>query len=385
MTQDLPEIPGFRYIRPLSRNMRLYRDLRGDREVAVKVLEDPPRTAELKAVVSLGHPGIVTVHRAGRTRFGLVYLVMNHYPSGDLSTAAPLPAARVLEIGIQVADALQAAHEVGVTHRNIKPANILLDEHGDPVLTEFGVHGRDSFPWTAPEVLRDGHHSPATDIFSLGATLRHLLTGQSPFVAPHGNNRPTALRSLDELLHQAMATNPAARPASAKKFAARLRAIQLGQGTTKTPSQATNVAAVEHGTRKRTRWPAYATVGAVAVAIVVTSVILLPRNNSLTPATQPDKAVQPRNAGGETGLPSRPAVTVTRVGPDTLRFAWTYDAPLATDTFAWRTNDDLKTGTTDTPSLELFAPGTLCIQVKVIRTDRSNPKADEWSAEGCGF
>ncbi|WP_170155358.1 hypothetical protein [Lentzea atacamensis] len=44
---------------------------------------------------------------------------------------------------------------------------------------------------------------------------------------------------------------------------------------------------------------------------------------------------------------------------DTLRFTWTYEAPLVTDTFVWRTNDELKTGTTDTPSLELFAPGTL--------------------------
>ncbi|PWK80805.1 serine/threonine protein kinase [Lentzea atacamensis] len=223
MTQELPEIPGFRYVRRLSRNVRLYREFGGDREVAVKALEDAPRTNELRAVVALGSPGVATVHRAGRTRFGLVYLVMKYYSNGDLTAAAPLPADRVLEIGVRAADALHAAHEVGIVHRDVKPANILLDEHGDPVLTGFGVRGRDSLPWTAPEVVNTGHHNVATDVFSLGATLWHLLTGHSPFLVPHRNNsrsaiearivrgspRPTgrAPRSLEELLCQTMATN----------------------------------------------------------------------------------------------------------------------------------------------------------------------------------
>jgi hypothetical protein len=83
MTEELPEIPGFRYARPLGKYVHLYRG--ADGEVAVKLLADPPRAAEIRTVLGLGHPGIVVVHRAGRTRAGLLYLVMKHYATGTSS------------------------------------------------------------------------------------------------------------------------------------------------------------------------------------------------------------------------------------------------------------------------------------------------------------
>ena len=243
MKEELPEMPGFRYVRPLGKNVHLF--CGADGEIAVKLLIDPPRGSEMRAALELNHPGIVTVHRAGRTHTGLLYLVMKHYVNGDMAAAAPLPFERVLEIGIRIAEALHAAHAVGVTHRDVKPANILLDEHGDACLTDFGVLGHDPLPWTAPEVISSGDHSVRADVFSLGATLWHLLVGHSPFVVPqrnntrtviqqrilHGSTRPTgrAPRSLDELLRQAMAVDPAARPASAKEFAERLQVIQRRQ------------------------------------------------------------------------------------------------------------------------------------------------------------
>ena len=174
MTEELPEIPGFRYARPLGKNVHLYRG--SDGEVAVKLLVDPPRAAEIRTVAALGHPGIVSVDRAGRTRAGLPYLVMRYFPDGDLAAAAPLPFGRVLEIGIGVADALHAAHQAGVVHRDVKPANVLRDAHGQVYLTDFGTTGGDHLLWSAPEVISSGAHSVRADVFSLGVILWEALT-----------------------------------------------------------------------------------------------------------------------------------------------------------------------------------------------------------------
>lgn len=394
MTEELPEIPGFRYVRPLGKNVHLYRDDGG--EVAVKLLVDPARAAEMRTVLGLGHPGIVTVHRAGRTRAGLLYLVMKHYTGGDAGALAPLRFERVLEIGIQLADALQAAHQAGVVHRDVKPANVLLDEGGSACLTDFGVVGRDRLPWTAPEVLTSGSHGVRADVFSLAATLWHLLAGYPPFVVPRGDNSHAALehrvlrgsppptrrapQPMEALLHQAMAADPALRPRSAEEFGLRLREMLQGTGLPST----SDVVAVHAAppARKRKRWPVYAT-AAVAVGVLGTSGVLFLTEDSQLKT--PDKVQPQAAADGASGPTSKAAVTVTRVNPTTLRFVWTYPSPAEGDKFAWRTNDDLKSGTVDTPSIELYAPGALCVQVRVVRSDGSNASDTSWSPEGCGF
>jgi hypothetical protein len=109
----------------------------------------------------------------------------------------------------------------------------------------------------------------------------------------------------------------------------------------------------------------------------------LPNKDSLPPVEQTEQ-VQPQSAGSQNALPGKATVTATRVNADTLRFAWTYPSQRPGDTFAWRTNDELKTGTADAPAVELYAPGALCIEVKVVRADNSNAGAGEWSPEGCG-
>ncbi len=318
MTEELPEIPGFRYVRPLGKNVHLYRD-GGGGEVAVKLLVDPARAAEMRTVLGLGHPGIVTVHRAGRTRAGLLYLVMKHYPGGDAGALAPLRFERVLEIGIQIADALQAAHQAGVVHRDVKPANVLLDEGGHACLTDFGVLGRDRLPWTAPEVITSGSYSPRADLFSLAATLWHLLAGYPPFVVPRGDNSHAALEQrvlrgsppptrrapqpLESLLHQAMAADPALRPRSAEEFGLRLRQIHGG------PASAAPVVHADPAPppRKRKRWPVYATVGAVA-AVLGTSGVLVLTDDSVPKSPQ---VAQPQSGGdgpsGPTARPSSPS------------------------------------------------------------------------------
>ncbi|GAB2813051.1 serine/threonine-protein kinase [Lentzea nigeriaca] len=395
MTEELPEIPGFRYARPLGKNVHLYRG--ADGEVAVKLLVDPPRAAEMRTVLALGHPGIVLVHRAGRTRAGLPYLVMKHYSNGDVAALAPLPFERVLDIGVQIADALHAAHWVGVVHRDVKPANVLLDEHGNACLTDFGVLGRDRLPWTAPEVITTGLYSARADVFSLGATLWHLLVGHSPFVLPRGNNSHSALeqrilhgrppvtgrapRSLEVLLHQAMAADPAARPVSAEAFALRLREIYHETAPAGSTVDAV-VRPADPSPRRKRRWPVYASAAAVAAGVLGTSGVLWLKDDNSLPQQRQDAGPQ---SALDAGSSAKATVTATRVNRETLRFTWTYPSPLAGDTFAWRTNDDLKTGTVQTPSVELYAPGTLCVQVRVVRADGSNASDQSWSPEGCGF
>ncbi|MDX3659213.1 serine/threonine-protein kinase [Streptomyces sp. ID05-26A] len=392
MTEELPEIPGFRYVRPLGKNVHLYRA--ADGEVAVKLLVDPPRVAEIRTVAGLRHPGIASADRAGRTRAGLPYLVMRYFPDGDLAAAAPLSFARVLEIGIEVAGALHAAHQAGVVHRDVKPANVLRGDRGQVYLTDFGTTGGDHLLWSAPEVISSGAHSVRADVFSLAATLWHLLAGHSPFVVPRGDNSRAAItqrillgatrpsgrapQPLEDLLRQAMSADSAVRPASAGEFAERLQRIH--EESAPTTTLAAVVVPADVPARRKARWPVYAGVAGAVAVVGVTSALLMQDKGSL----QVPVGAQPDSAAGS-GAVGKAVVTATRVNPQTLRFAWTYPSPQSGDTFVWRTNDELKTGSVTEPAVELPASGTLCVEVRVVRAGGGNSDDRDWSPEGCGF
>lgn len=183
-----------------------------DRTVAVKVL-----TAELDAGNQArflreqhamgrltGHPHIVTVLEAGVTSSGRRYLVMPYYSMDSLDAwirkHGPVPLENMLSIGTKIAGALARAHEAGIVHRDVKPANILIDEYGEPALTDFGIArmtgefrtatgtltGSPAF--TAPEVLEGETPTQAADVYGLGATLFCALTGHAAFERRIGEN-----------------------------------------------------------------------------------------------------------------------------------------------------------------------------------------------------
>ena len=263
-----PDVPGYRFIRHLgaggNAQVYLYEQQLPRREVAVKVLNEPALsdaarrrfTTEANVTAALSHRHIVQVFDAKVTDDGRPYLVMQFYPQPNLSVRARrahFPVAEVLRTGIQVGGAVETSHRAGVLHRDIKPQNILTDSYGEPALTDFGIattkggNGPEglSVPWSPPEILLGTDPGDErSDVYSLGATLWHLLAGRSPFERPDGDNKALALMgriksdpvpgtgradvpaSLDRLLRQAMAKDPAARPQTALELIRGLQSVE---------------------------------------------------------------------------------------------------------------------------------------------------------------
>jgi len=178
-----------------------------NREVAVKVLrrdiEDEKmwryfrREAHTVAQLS-GHPNVVSVFNAGKSAAGLPFLVTEYLDRGSLEDViaadGPLPPVAVARIGIAVADALIAAHRLGILHRDVKPGNVLLHHDGRVKLADFGIARllagqtlttTDSIAFTpehvAPEILRGDPDGEWSDLYGLGSTLATALVGVSPF------------------------------------------------------------------------------------------------------------------------------------------------------------------------------------------------------------
>ena len=153
-------------------------------------------TREAEAAAQLDHPNIVAVHEVGEYQ-GRPYFSMQHVEGRSLReviAGKTLPLDRIIEIGIQVCDGLQAAHEKNIIHRDIKPSNILIDSHGRARIVDFGlasVMGTNHLTKTGSTLGTIGYMSPEqvrgetvdhrTDLFSLGVALYELITGYSPF------------------------------------------------------------------------------------------------------------------------------------------------------------------------------------------------------------
>ncbi|HLN81922.1 MAG TPA: protein kinase, partial [Thermoanaerobaculia bacterium] len=191
------------------------RDTRLRREVAVKVLReeianDPDSLSrfrrETHAVAALNHPNILAIHDAGEEG-GLPYAVtelLDGETLADRLAAGSLPVRRAVEIAAQVADGLAAAHEKGIFHRDVKPANVFLTRDGRIKILDFGIARIGAIapianetgmvtqeassrqligtvPYMSPEQLRGQPADDRSDIFALGAVLYEMLTGRKAF------------------------------------------------------------------------------------------------------------------------------------------------------------------------------------------------------------
>jgi len=231
------------------------------RPTAIKVLawdveeargQDPVQwfLSEARLVARINDPRVVQIYGAAR-QGDWCYIAMEYVPGQSaealLAEAGPLRPEAATDILLQVASALLAAHRSGVVHRDVKPGNLLMGTEGTTKLTDFGMalgvagtfvgtaHVRAGTPYyTAPEVWRGGGASPASDIYSLGATYFHLLTGRPPF---EGQDLATVERahlgapppdpcllvpglppSCTALLRRAMAKAPGDRHATAQEL-----------------------------------------------------------------------------------------------------------------------------------------------------------------------
>jgi serine/threonine protein kinase len=242
-----------------------------DRVVALKVL--PPQVAddrifqerfrrEAHAAAGLSDPHVVPIHGYGEID-GQLYLDMRLIDGQDLGTVlseaeGPLPPARAVKIVEQVASALDAAHEVGLVHRDVKPSNIFLAARDFVYLIDFGIARTTSqtgltsvgstlgtMAYMAPERFESGRSDPRSDIYALTCVLHECLTGQRPFagdsleqqlaghlVAPPP--RPTSInpalpKGFDDVIAKGMAKDPDKRYQSAGELAEAADAVLHGR------------------------------------------------------------------------------------------------------------------------------------------------------------
>jgi serine/threonine-protein kinase len=248
----------------------LAHDPRLDRNVALKCLashfgvdeESRARFArEIRIIARLDHPNIVTLHEAGEFE-GRPYLVMQFVDGPSLakfSRGRRLTIETVLDLGVQLCSGLQAAHDQGVIHRDVKPSNILLDSQLRARLVDFGlarlVGGTNvtttgtlcgTLGYVPPEVVLGEAADPGSDIFSLGVVLYELLTGRLPFAVtstaahlyavvneqpePLTRHRGDAPPGLEAALERALARDRALRYATAAEFGADLNALSRQPG-----------------------------------------------------------------------------------------------------------------------------------------------------------
>jgi serine/threonine protein kinase len=239
--------------------VRAGHDLRLDRPVAVKLLrtdlaqQPNAREAferEARAAARLSHPRVVAIYDTGEED-GVPYIVMERLPGRTLATEiaqGPLDPATVRRLALQVLAALQAAHDAGIVHRDVKPSNILLTDRGDAKVADFGIaksldddHTTGAVLGTAtymaPERIAGAPANPASDLYSLGVVLYEAVSGANPFVAEHpvavlravqeGAAPPLSEdvdRRLRDTIERAMARDASIRFASAREMAASLEA-----------------------------------------------------------------------------------------------------------------------------------------------------------------
>jgi serine/threonine protein kinase len=324
----------YRVIRQVGRGgmgeVFLAKDTRLERLVAIKLMSielarDPNQRqrfqTEAKAASGLNHPNICVVYEVGESEDGRPFLAMEYIDGRTLEFLMRQRRIKIresIEIGIELADALEAAHARHLLHRDIKPGNIMIDKRGNVKLLDFGLAKRfrsessantsADFSHTdtgitigtphymSPEQALGRELDDRSDIFNLGIVLYELVAGQRPFRGattgetinsvintqpePLGLENPLFSPALDNIISKCLAKAPEERYASAKALADDLRTLKIESKRAKAGSAAPDSSVVvpvkfterEEGTKlwqlatKVNRGPTFSIAAAVAVA-----------------------------------------------------------------------------------------------------------------------
>jgi len=246
-------------------------DTRLNRIVAVKVplpchhLDDSSRRRflrEARSVAALDHPSLCSIHEIGESD-GHLFLAMPLYPGetlrARLAREGALPIDDALDIALQIAEGLAAAHDAGIVHRDVKAGNVMLLPRGTVKLLDFGLAKVEdsgltlsraalgTVSYMSPEQVSEQRVDARTDLWALGALLYEAVTGHRPFegerpvaiahaILHQQPARPSTLRrdippALERLLFSLLRKNPAHRPATARQVAAELSSIRIGDSS----------------------------------------------------------------------------------------------------------------------------------------------------------
>ena len=293
------QVAGYRIEREIGRGgmavVYRARDLRLDRTVALKLLapelarNDTFRlrfTHESRAAAAIDHPHIVPVYEAGETD-GVLYIAMRYVEGSDLrhllDRQGPLAPAAALRIAAQVASALDAAHEHGLVHRDVKPGNILVargtdsDHPEHTYLTDFGLTKKSlsltgfttvgqfvgTLDYVAPEQISGRPVDGRCDVYGFACVVYESLAGRPPFrrdddmallwahqydqPPPLTETRPDLAPGVDTVFTKALAKTPEDRHDSCLAFVAALRAALDAAATSGHPATEVDLRAVGEG------------------------------------------------------------------------------------------------------------------------------------------
>ena len=287
----------------------LAHDLRHERDVAIKVLHPELAASmgaerferEIKLAAKLHHPHILGLFDSGEAD-GLFYYVMPFVPGESLrdriTRESMLPVDDALQITYEVADALGAAHALGIVHRDIKPENILL-AGGHALVADFGVARAASEAgekltqtgmavgtptYMSPEQAMGDVVGPTSDLYALGCVAYEMLTGQPPFTGANARAimarhtmeavpslrlvRDTVPEEVEEAILAVLAKVPADRPQSAKEFLDLLAAPSTTGVTRRLGSRMTAARRVSGAARRRPWWRRPVTWAAAAAVVL---------------------------------------------------------------------------------------------------------------------
>ena len=300
------------------------------REVAVKEVRPPdpdlaeydPEAAHLlrqrvlreaRALARLDHPGVVTIHHIVDEGDGTYpWIVMELVPGGSLAdrlAEGPMDPAEAARTGLGVLSALRAAHDAGIQHRDVKPANVLLRPDGRPVLTDFGIAAiREATALTAtgsiigtpdymaPERVSGQGGGPASDLWSLGMMLYTAVEGRHPLrrgttlatlaaVLSEDIPPPVHAGPLKGVLVKLLDRDPSGRP-TAQAVERLLTEAAQGQSRTATtsyriqpPAPAPAPTVPQTPVRRQRRWPAVVLPGAGVALVGVLAWNFLPQGD----------------------------------------------------------------------------------------------------------